>query len=133
MEPKCPFSDAVLGAGFGWRHALAVTERTGPAVHCGDSAALQRCCGFEQSLRRQGIPAFGVEDDLGTMPQSVLVKVHCGGLLGLADRYALTQQGRVADIDALLLRAEDALGLENLPIDSLVPAMTAYKLRRRRG
>lgn len=133
MEPKCPFTDAILGVGFGCRHAQGVTVRTGPSVHCQRADALARCGALEQALRRAGIPAFGVADDLAAMPQSVLVKVHCGGLLGLADRVGPREAVRIADIDAVMQGAEAAYGgVEAIPCGDLVASMTAYKLRRRR-
>jgi len=78
--------------------------------------------------------AFGVEDDLLSMPHSVLVKIQYGGLLGLQRLLRTASQvgERVDDIQALVaeasLRFRDAV-----PCTTLVDDITAFKPRARRG
>ncbi len=70
------------------------------------------------------------------MPQSVLVKIQFGGLLGL-QRHIPGQPpaaNRVDDIDALITAAAGHFaGIESIPYDLLVDDIIAWKLPRRRG
>ena len=79
---------------------------------------------------------FGVEDDLLTMPHSVLVKIQFGGLLGL-QREMQTQrhdQTKVDNIHALVESAKERYqGIEAVPCEHFGADITAYKVRRRRG
>lgn len=77
------------------------------------------------------MPAFGIEDDLLSMPYSTLVKIQTGGLLGL--RRLLTDApaapATVTNIDA---PAETAAkkGLDGLAFSQLVDDIANYKVRR---
>jgi hypothetical protein len=72
-----------------------------------------------------------VEDDLTSMPHSVLVKVQCGGLLGLA-RLGGRDKDRIADIAELRDGALGRFGgLDGLPVGDLVADMTGLRSERR--
>ena len=60
-----------------------MTRRGGPDVVCASDEAHQQCENLFQRMKQVALPAFGVEDDLLSMPHSVLVKIQFGGLLGL--------------------------------------------------
>ncbi len=81
------------------------------------------------------MPAFGVEDDLLSMPHSVLVKIQFGGLLGLRRllENGADGSGDVTNIHNLVGRAIEKHGsLEAIPCQAFVGDMTSYKLKRRR-
>ncbi len=86
-------------------------------------------------MKQAALPAFGVEDDLLSMPHSVLVKTQHGGLLGL--QRLLDGGSAVADevknIHALVDRAVEKYGgPDAIPCQAFVEDMTSYKLKRRR-
>jgi hypothetical protein len=86
-----------------------------------------------QHLKQTALPAFGVEDDLLSMPHSVLVKIQFGGLLGLQRLVEPTSGAEVKDIDALLAHTlEKYPDLAALESAALAADMTAYQLKRRR-
>jgi len=107
-----------------WRRGIA----------CRSADACARCDALLQRLKQDALPAFGVEDDLLTMPHSVLVKIQFGGLLGvqrLIDAENATAES-VSNINALVMQAAQKFpGLDELPCAQIVDDMTGYKPRRR--
>ncbi len=126
---KCPFSAPLVSHHFGCAKAQEVVRRGGAEVDCTDGASCGRCQQLFERLKVAALPAFGVEDDLLSMPHSVLVKIQYGGLLGmqrLLGGHAVAAD-RVEDIDRLV-----AGHGASAPVDALVEDITAYKPRGRR-
>lgn len=133
QEPKCPFSAPLITHHFACVLAKEVIHRGGTEIACTQDAAQARCAGLFERLKTAALPAFGVEDDLLSMPHSVLVKIQYGGLLGLQQLLSGPAE-RVDNIDALLQQAASQWGsLEAIPCDSLIPNIVAFKPRSRRG
>lgn len=135
-QHKCPFSAPLVSHQFGCMHAQEVIRRGGAEIDCIDATAHVRCEEFFQRLKAAALPAFGVEDDLLSMPHSVQVKIQYGGLLGLQFLLPGAAPGveRVEDINALVEQAQARFGsVEAVPCDQLVAAITAFKPRSRRA
>jgi hypothetical protein len=131
-EFKCAFSATLLGGDFGCRRAQTVTRRGGPDMACTSGAGHARCEALLQRMKLAALPAFGVEDDLLSMPHSTLVKVQFGGLLGLQRLLEGQAAARVDDVDALAERAVGHYGgTDAVPFQDLVADMTSFRLRRR--
>jgi hypothetical protein len=132
-EYKCAFSNTLMTNQFGCEKAEQVTRRSGPDIACTSEAAHQRCEMLFQQMKAVALPAFGVEDDLLSMPHSVLVKIQFGGLLGL--QRLLDGAAASADVKNIYALIERSItqyhGLESIPCPALVQDMTSYKLRRR--
>ena len=134
-EYKCAFSNTLVTNQFGCAKGVQVTRRGGPDVACTSEEAHRRCERLFQQMKEAALPAFGVEDDLLSMPHSVLVKIQFGGLLGLQRMLAeeTAASAAVDNIHALIDRAEAKYGsLEAIPCPAFVEDMTSYKLKRRR-
>jgi len=132
-EYKCAFNSTLLGERFGCAFAKAVVRRAGPDVACTSDRAHTRCEALFQHLKQAALPAFGVEDDLLSMPHSVLVKIQFGGLLGLQRLVTGAVADEVEDIDALLARAlEKYRDLARVEYPALAADMTGHRLKRRR-
>jgi len=132
-QHKCPFSAPLTGHQFGCTHAQEVIRRGGTEIDCTAMSAHARCEQLFHRMKAAALPAFGVEDDLLSMPHSVLVKIQYGGLLGLQrlmNDAATTD--RVEDIDRLV-GAFLARHGESALVDEVVEDITAYKPRARRG
>lgn len=129
---RCAFSHTLITSQFGCEMAQQVTRRGGPDIACTAAAAHRRCEQLFERMKTAALPAFGVEDDLLSMPHSVLVKIQFGGLLGLQRLVDGATVAEVKNIHALAQRAASKYGdLEAVPCSELVPDMTGYKLRRR--
>ncbi len=131
-ELKCAFSAPLITHQFGCSKAEEVTRRGGPDIACTDGAAAARCEALFARLKAAALPAFGVEDDLLSMPHSVQVKIQYGGLLGLQRLLGGSGVERVEDVDALAAAVAGKFG-EVIPVDEVVPDITAYKTRARQG
>lgn len=131
-EYKCAFSNTLITGQFGCDKAEQVTRRGGPDIACTSEAGHQRCEKLFQQMKAAALPAFGVEDDLLSMPHSVLVKIQFGGLLGLQRLVDGAGAADVKNVHALVDRAAGKYrDLDAVPCPELVPDMTGYKLRRR--
>ena len=132
-EFKCAFNSTLLGEQFGCARAKTIVRRGGPDVACTSESAHARCERLFQHLKQAALPAFGVEDDLLSMPHSVVVKIQFGGLLGLQRLVEPAAGSEVKNIDALLARTlEKYGGLGAVEYPALAADMTAYQLKRRR-
>jgi hypothetical protein len=135
-EYKCPFSAPLITRQFGCAHAQEVIHRGGAEINCTDVAAQSCCVQLFLNMKLAALPAFGVEDDLLSMPHSVLVKIQYGGLLGLQRLLRAEPQAgeRVDDIHTLATEALARFdGAANVPYAQLVADITAFKPRARRG
>ncbi|MCR4302292.1 MAG: hypothetical protein NUV51_11815 [Sulfuricaulis sp.] len=133
-EYKCAFSNTLVTNQFGCEKGEPVARRGGPDVACQSNEAHLRCEKLFAQMKSAALPAFGVEDDLLTMPHSVLVKIQFGGLLSLQRllEASAASSGEVKDVHALVSQAvEKYSSVEAIPCSELVADMTAYKLRRR--
>jgi hypothetical protein len=133
-EHKCPFSAPLVTRQFGCAHAQEVIHRGGTEINCMNVAAHTRCAHLFQRLKLAALPAFGVEDDLLSMPHSVLVKIQYGGLLGLQRLLKVEAQAveRVEDVQALVAEASLRFN-DEIPCAPLVDDITSFKTRARRG
>ena len=133
-EHKCPYSGTLVSGQFACAMAKTVVRRGGAEVECTLEAGHARCTALFQQMKQAALPVFGVEDDLLSMPHSVLIKIQHGGLLGLQRIMgeAPAEASTVADINALceraVLRFQDAA---SIPYQTFVQDMTTYKLKRR--
>lgn len=134
-EYKCAFSNTLVTSLFGCEKAEQVTRRGGPDVVCASDEAHQQCEKLYERMKQAALPAFGVEDDLLSMPHSVLMKIQFGGLLGLQrlQGYGTDESAVVRNIHGLVGRAIGKHGgLDAIPCQAFVEDMTSYKLKRRR-
>jgi len=133
-EHKCPFNAPLVTRQFGCVSSQEVIHRGGTEINCTDAAAHARCDRLFQRMKAVALPAFGVEDDLLSMPHSVLVKIQHGGLLGLQRLLRAEPQvaERVEDVRALIAEAAQRFG-DDVPCAPLVEDITAFKPRARRG
>lgn len=132
-EYKCAFSNTLITNQFGCEKAEQVARRGGPDIACTSDPAHQRCEKLFQQMKTVALPVFGVEDDLLSMPHSVLVKIQHGGLLGL--QRLLDGGASSANVKNVHALVDQAIGkynnLDAIPCPALVGDMTSYKLRRR--
>lgn len=133
---RCFFSAPLVSRQFGCTCAKEVVRRGGAEIDCSEAPAHARCEQLFQHMRAAALPAFGVEDDLLSMPHSVQVKIQYGGLLGLQRMLsgATPAPERVDDIHALVQQAQARFGGAGaIPCDALVAEITAFKPRSRRA
>ena len=130
---KCAFSHTLVTNQFGCEKGEQVSRRGGPDVACTSEQAHQLCERLYERMKQTALPAFGVEDDLLSMPHSVLMKIQFGGLLGLQRLLGDGTPERVGNIHGLVGRAVDRDGgLDAIPCQAFVEDMVSYQLKRRR-
>jgi hypothetical protein len=134
MENLCPFGSTLVTETCECSHAQQVVRRGGAEIVCQNDAAFSRCSNLFQRLKQVALPAFDVEDDLTTMPHSVLQKIQFGGLLGVQSLVSGQAADTVTNVASLVDAAETKYpSFEGLPYGELVDTIKSYKLKRRRG
>ena len=138
MSLKCPFAAPITAGRAACRNALEVVRRGGSEYDCRSEPDHTACAALLDHLKAAALPAFGVEDDLLSMPHSTLVKIQSGGLLGLTrllgDHVADGAGGgiEVMDISDLVGRTRARYGDVGLvPCAELTGDMLGYRLERR--
>ena len=132
---KCAFNTTLITGQFACAKGQQVSRRGGPDVACLSEEAHKHCEGLFLRMKDVALPAFGVEDDLLSMPHSVLVKIQFGGLLGLQRILdgSVAVPSEVKNICGLVERALGRHGsLDAIPYTAFVEDMISYKLKRRR-
>ena len=133
MENICPFGSPLVTETCECEHADQVVRRGGAEIICQDAAAYSRCRDLFQQLKQVALPEFEVEDDLTTMPHSVLQKIQFGGLTGLQTLLTEQTEDKITNVAKLVEAVEMKYGnLDSLPYAELVHFITQYKLKRRR-
>jgi hypothetical protein len=131
MMQKCPFASALIADLASCGQAEHVVRRGGSEYDCRSAEDHSACQDLFDRLKGAALPALGVEDDLTSMPHSVLVKVQCGGLQGLA-RLAGRGSGPIEDIASLRKQVlDEAGGVPGLAVAGLVPDIMAFRAERR--
>lgn len=134
-EYMCAFSNTLVTGQFGCEKGMQVTRRGGPDVACASDEDHQQCEKLFLRMKQTALPAFGVEDDLLSMPHSVLVKIQFGGLLGLRRLQgdSTDESAAIKNIHGLVSQAIGKHGgLDAIPCQAFVEDMTSYQLKRRR-
>ncbi|WP_455365447.1 hypothetical protein [Kaarinaea lacus] len=132
---KCPFRATLITRTFVCQYAEEITRREGPDIACNAMELNKSCFDFFNELKTKALAKMGHEDDLATLPASVLQKIQFGGLLGLQSQIDGSASGeRVDNIAALIERASKQYDrIDHFPFDVCVDAVEAYKLKRRRN
>lgn len=131
---KCAFDSTLKGDQFGCRHGKPVVRRGGIEVACTGANVHERCALLFENMKNAVLPELGLEDDLLSIPHSVLVKIQFGGLLGLQRRFtaAESQATRVENIDELVATAvKECDDLNSIPYQELAGDIIDYRLPRR--
>jgi hypothetical protein len=111
---------------------LCIAEREG--IHCISDEALQQCHELLETLRQQARFALKSNNDKAALPHGKAMRLQVGGLRGLFS--ALHPEApipeSIEDIFELINQAKLRYGrLENLPYQTLIQQVSAYKGRQR--
>ena len=131
---KCPFRATIMTRSFACQYAEEITRREGPDIACNSTSANNACVDFFSQLKVSALSELGYEDDLTTMPASVLQKIQYGGLLGLNNTVNDGGSDVVNNIYELIDAAMQQYGdIKNFPYAECIAAIKDYKMKRRRN
>jgi hypothetical protein len=133
--PRCPFQTAIIAQDFACSLGESVTARNTPEIHCRSVQALGVCSRLYEHLKKVGLPAFGMDDDLARTPHNIYQRIQYGGLLGLQAQSGVASPGevRIEDLHRLVsLATAGGTRIDALDYASLVPHMQEQQGRRRR-
>jgi len=131
----CPFSAPLAQESGICTHAIKVIRRGGEEIACKNEALHASCKAVQDHCREAALSDMGLEDDLLSVPHSILVKTQFGTLLGLQQTMAGTNidiniQPDIPDlITATISRFSS---VREIPTDLTTKASHEYKLQRRR-
>jgi hypothetical protein len=140
LANRCPFERALLArcAACSLARPVLVAERE--VFGCVSAAASVRCGEYRQRLREAARFALRIDGD-SPLPFGKVIRLQCGGLIGLAEAIgtrdaddvgdAPRAAAVVADADGLLRDALDLHGgLDGLPWSRIIRAVVRYQPRR---
>jgi hypothetical protein len=133
-ERMCAFEKSILSCQCSCSQSrkLCIAEREG--VHCVSDEALHQCLELLEKLRHQARFALKSNNDKSVLSHANSMRLQVGGMRGL---YSVLYPDRsipepINDIFELINRATAAYGeLENLPYQTLIQQVSAYKGRQR--
>jgi hypothetical protein len=133
-ERICAYEKSILSRQCGCSQSkkLCIAEREG--VHCLSDEALEQCQELLDALRQRARFALKSNNEKSALPHGKAMRLQVGGLRGLA--FALDPKQPIPelidDIYTLIKQATSVYGrLENLPFQTLIQQVSAYKGRRR--
>ncbi len=134
----CAFEKALLArcAQCGFAQRMNIGERE--AVGCKDAARQQSCLALRVLLQQNAAFALKLTHTNEALPHAKEMKIQCGGLKGLlrvlSDNADDADAAGVNDVSALVRRALDRyVSLDKLPYSTIMQAVAAFEIRRRRG
>lgn len=125
----CPFHATLVKSDFGCQYADQVVRRGGAETACTAVNEHQRCSRFYQRVKLEALTDMGLEDDLLSLPHSVLVKIQFCSLLAMQAELA---SGAIENISALMAMIYQKYpDHDALPFAQINAVIDGYKLSRR--
>jgi hypothetical protein len=133
-EVYCAFEKSVLTneCRCSLAERFCIAEREG--VHCRAEASQTRCLRWLELLREQARFALRTEEERRMLPHGKAIRLQVGGMRGLQKALAKDDAaaGEIADVNAMLARAEDQFdALEHAPFSDIMRDVAAYQVRKR--
>jgi hypothetical protein len=131
---SCVFRKPVLSRCCACSKADRINIAEREAVNCTDEKAFAQCKVLAQLLRENSRFALKIQHPFERLPHGQIMRIYCGGLLGL---QALLDPGKsdastVDDVYALASRAYVRYGgFEAIPYTEVVKVIVHYQWRRR--
>lgn len=127
----CPFSATLIKNDFACQHAVQIIRRGGAEIACRSEPDHAACQSTHQIIKSEALRSMGLEDDLLSLPHSVLVKIQFGSLLAL-QRAIGGEPGEIKDIASLIATVRRTFGEHSpLPFAAINAAIADYKMSRR--
>ena len=109
------------------RHTAGELE----SIACASPLARTACGTLYGLLRAKSAFALGIREARRILPHAMVMKIQCGGLLGL--KQAIDPAAHAPDVHRLVRAASDGYGsLEALPFSEIIKGVSAYQGRKRR-
>ena len=127
----CVFEKALLcqAAACEAAQRLSLAERE--LVACREPLARAACGQLLTLLRQNSAFALKVKDTQRVLPHAMMMKVQCGGLVGLKD--LIDPDAHAPDVLKLVKRAQAEFGaLDKLPFSRIVQGVAHWQIRKRR-
>lgn len=128
----CVFERALLARNAVCELATAHQIAERETISCAQAAAHHECVKLAELLRRNSAFALGITDTQRILPHAMLMKIQCGGLLGM--KSVFDPAALAPNVRRLLRLARERHGeLESLPYSEIIKGIAAWKPRRRHG
>lgn len=131
----CPFSAPLVKQDVACTRAREIIRRGGAEIACQDVSCHTRCSRLHNQIKIASLADMDQQDDLLTLPHSVLVKIQYGALLGIQGLLDSRNAGEldVPNVAGLIDTAETTFnGLDNMPLTPVCETIRDYKITRRR-
>ena len=127
-ENICPFSATLTKDSFSCEHAQKIIRRGGEEFACRHDEMHTRCTNIHSKVKKVALKELDLEDNLLTLPHSVLIKIQFGCLLGLQ----VSTGNDSGDIENIAVLVESIENQATLPFEHIHTAINNYKSQKRR-
>jgi hypothetical protein len=127
----CPFKKVLLSTELHCAYSARGTAAVESTLGCNCETAWRRCRDLDRLLRDGSRFALKLKDTEGPLPNGAVLRIHAGGLRGLA--VMLGSDGGRGGVGALVKAAVDRYGgASRIPVRDVLREIAAYRPRRRR-
>ena len=127
----CVFDKALLCQAAVCEAAQRVALAERDMVACREPLARAACGQLLTLLRANSAFALKVKDTQRILPHAMLMKIQCGGLVGLRD--LLDPEAHAPDVLKLIRLAQTEFGaFDNLPFSRIMQGVAHWQIRKRR-
>ncbi|MFV2056282.1 MAG: hypothetical protein ACC707_07420 [Thiohalomonadales bacterium] len=131
-ELICPFNATLAKDEFSCEHARKIIRRGGEEFSCQRPEIHNLCSAIHAKIRASALLDMGLEDDLLSLPHSVLVKIQFGALLGLQSSKDKSVSSIENVADLIIWIAETYPELDDMPFHQINELVGNYQLQKRR-
>lgn len=131
---RCPFSTVLLEKAADCQYAQEVVRRGGYEIACQNATINKQCQALADKLRDGVLPLLGYENDLLTVPHSMLQKLQFGSVLTLTKTVQANSAVNVGELSQLPEKLLAVIkNYDNLPYSDIATAVEQIKLKKRRA
>ena len=127
----CPFSKPIIGNWCQCPYA-SLADRCSGKMFCARAADYQEsCAALVEMLKEKSRFVLGLGQDVGDLTHAQLMKIRCGGLLGM-QRVLKMETGAPPAVREVLAAAESQYGdVSSFPFSEIVRDIKAFRHRKK--
>lgn len=133
QDLRCSFSMAVMAESAVCEHAEQVVRRGGYEIACKNSICNAQCQDLSDHLKEHIFPELGYDNDLLTVPHSLLQKLQIGGiscLQQLVNNDSNAETNNIAKLPEQLLKQFGEY--QQLPYANIIEQVKSTQIKKRR-
>lgn len=130
-ENLCPFSKPIIGQWCQCKHARLLERCSGKMLCLNHDVNREACHGLVDRMVEQSRFILGLSDTRGELPHTHLMKVRCGGILGMQRVLQITPDQPPAVVDIIDKARMQYGAVEDFPFNEIVQDIKGFSHRNK--